>query len=219
MLVHEPEITFHTGDLVSRGESQEEYKLFHSICAHLYRQCPFFPAKGNHERNRDLYLSNFPQLNNQSYYAVEHDSLYFVILDSTLDLKPGSEQYQWLNFTLAGTSLPVIVIMHHPVFSSGSHGDELGLAMFLPATFGKTNVKAVFAAHDHGYERSLHKGIYYITTAGAGAPMYEHPRKNEYSQLWLETYNYCIGERKGNLLGFKVYGLDDRLLDSFDIGL
>jgi hypothetical protein len=90
---------------------------------------PFYPAKGCPRTQRELYISNFPQLNNQIYYAVEHDSLDFVILDSTR-IKPGSEQYQWPIPPWPG--LPAaIVIMHHPVFSSGWHGDELGLAMFL----------------------------------------------------------------------------------------
>jgi len=216
MTKHEFKIAFHAGDLNSYGTQQKEYDLFHQITAPLTDKCTLWPARGNHEGNLELFLKNFPALKGKSYYTVRHDGIRFIILDSVQSLKPGSEQYKWLAGTLAD-SLASIIIMHHPVFSSGANGDGLGLQQFLPNLLQKWNVKAVFCAHDHHYERSVFKGISYIVTGGGGAPLREPKHDNSYSLVFVQNYQFIIANRKGDAMQFTVYGLDDRILDSFTL--
>ncbi|MDP2400532.1 MAG: metallophosphoesterase, partial [Actinomycetota bacterium] len=133
---------------------------------------------------------------------------------------PESEQYKWLERELAAnTQIPAITIIHHPVFSSGAHGDELGLALFLPALFERHNVRAVFSGHDHNYERSEFGGIAYITTGGGGAPLRDAKHANPHSIIFQKEHHYCIGERIEDMLFFEVYDLSGDVLDDFLIHL
>ena len=216
IVLHKPEATFHTGDLNSSGKTQKEYDNFLQIISPLCQISRFFPARGNHEKDLSLFLQNFPFLNGSSYYTVYQDSIRFIILDSVLDLSPGSEQFNWLQKQLK-EDIPTLLILHHPVFSSGEHSDELGLQLFLPELLQKSSVKAVFSAHDHNYERSEFKGITYIVTGGGGAPLREKEHANPYSLVFIKTHHYLIGEREGKSIIFKVYNLDNKILDSFTL--
>ncbi|HNW24329.1 MAG TPA: metallophosphoesterase [Candidatus Cloacimonas sp.] len=216
IVIHKPEATFHTGDLNSSGKTQKEYDSFLQIISPLCQFNRFFPARGNHEKDLALFLQNFPYLNGSSYYTVFQDSIRFIILDSVLDLSPGSAQFNWLQKQLK-ENIPSLLILHHPVFSSGEHSDELGLQLFLPELLQNSSVKAVFSAHDHNYERSEFKGITYIVTGGGGAPLRENKHENPYSLVLIKTHHYLIGEREGKSIIFKVYGLDHNIIDSFTL--
>ena len=144
VIKHQPDITFHLGDLTERGKNQEEYDEFFYYSKPLTDLCPLYPVKGNHDSSAELFLKNFPFLS-QTYYIVEHDSLLFIILDSTLDLMPHSEQFNWLIETFNSNPLkPKIILMHHPVFSSGYHNGNDDWALYLPALFSSNKVIAVF---------------------------------------------------------------------------
>ena len=186
------------------------------IISPISQSAPFFPARGNHEKDLALFLQNFPYLNGSSYYTVFQDGIRFIILDSVLELSPGSEQFSWLQKQLK-EDIPSMLILHHPVFSSGEHNDELGLQLILPELLQNTSVKAVFSAHDHNYERSEFKGITYIVTGGGGAPLRENVHENPYSLVFVKTHHYLIGEREDKSIIFKVFNLDDELIDSFTI--
>jgi len=211
-----PESVFHTGDLNSSGKTQKEYDNFLQIISPISQSARFFPARGNHEKDLTLFLQNFPYLNGSSYYTVFQDGIRFIVLDSVLELSPGSEQFSWLQKQLK-EDIPSMLILHHPVFSSGEHSDELGLQLFLPVLLQNTSVKAVFSAHDHNYERSEFKGITYIVTGGGGAPLREKVHENPYSLVFVKTHHYLIGEREDKSIIFKVFNLDDELIDSFTI--
>ncbi len=213
---HKPDIAFHTGDLNQKGIAQCEYDLFKSISQPILDLCPIYPAMGNHERSRKLFLDNFPALNGSSYYSVVHDGIRFILLDSTNDLSPSSPQYQWLQTALAD-SLPGILILHHPVFSSGAHGDELNLQLWLPQLLKGSNIKAVISGHDHNYERSEYAGISYIVCGGGGAPMREARNPNPYSIVFALSNHYIIANREADHLECKVWDLENNLLDSFTL--
>lgn len=216
----EPQIAFHSGDLSQRGQVQAEYDRWKSISAPLAGLCTIYPAKGNHERDRELFLANFPYLNGSSWYSVEQDSLSIVVLDTTEDLSPGSPQYEYLlQQVKADSSLPVILIMHHPVFSSGEHGDELGLGLYLPQVLENSRVKLVISGHEHSYERLEHGGISYLVSGGGGAPLRERITEHPYSKTFVKKHNYIIAERVKDKLIISVYTLGKELIESFDISL
>ena len=61
------------------------------------------------------------------------------------------------------------MFFHHPLYSSGaSHGSDTALRDQLEPLFIKYGVDAVFAGHEHFYERiKPQKGIYYFVSGGA----------------------------------------------------
>lgn len=220
MMKHQPDAVFHTGDLSSRGKEQADYDNFFTISQPIIDSCLFYPIKGNHEKSRELYLANFPFLNGVSYYTVIHDSLEFFILDSTLDLEPGSEQYTWLTDVLSEeASLPRIALMHYPVFSSGYHGSDEELSLFLPALFAQYGVRALFGGHDHNYEHLEHNGVTYVVAGGAGGRTRMEQNPTPYSIKFVNSHCYLILERQGESLSVTAYDLESQILDSFLIPL
>jgi len=220
MAEHDFHTVFHTGDLVQQGLHQSEFDNFLSIIDPLIQKADFYPARGNHEKNKDLFLENFPFLS-ETNYTVIIDSLLWIILDTNERLTPGSAQYQWLEQHLAENAhIPVFIVLHHPVFSSGWHGDGLGLGLFLPALFERFSVRAVFAGHDHNYERSLFNGIYYITTGGGGAPLRDIGSRNDYSQMFKKEHHFCLLERlDSDQIMVRVFDLNGDVIDSFTVNL
>ena len=69
----------------------------------------------------------------------------------------------------------MFVLVHQPPFSLGDHcGAALDEADWLPL-FEAHHVRAVFAGHDHAYERMERRGVRYFVSGGGGAPVYrEH---------------------------------------------
>lgn len=202
-----------TGDMNRKGTLQSEYDEFKEIIAPL--QGRFLPARGNHEKDLELFLRNFASPAGLSYQAVIHDSLHYFILDSESDIMPGSSQYQWLEKSMAESSLPKIVVIHHPVFSSGWHGDGPGLSLFLPALFKKHNVKLVFSAHDHDFEHLHYDGIDYVVSGGGGAPLRELKKQSPHSIYFQVCHHYLIMTKSGNKLSLSAFDLAGNLIHSF----
>jgi len=213
---HHPSIVSHTGDLNSRGLLQSEYDTFKEIISPLTQTAAFYPARGNHEKNLKVFLHNFPQLQGSSYYTVDYDGIRFIVLDSVQDLKPESAQYKWLA-GLLDKRVPSILILHHPIFSSGEHGDKLGLQLYLPRLLDRKEVLAVFSGHDHDYERSIYKGVNYVVTGGGGAPLRNAKSHNIFSVKFVETNHFIYAQRAGQVLKFTVYDLQGEILDSFEV--
>ena len=214
-----PDLVFHTGDLSTQGKSADEFDAFKSVIKAL-GNAEFYPVRGNHERDEQLFLSYFTQLCGSSRYVLERDSLVFIALDSSIGIKPGSEQLVWLQQQLSRhQDQPVILLVHHPVFSSGAHGDELGLGVWLPALLENSSVKAVISGHEHSYERSEYQGIPYLVSGGGGSPFRETRNPNPYSRLFIISHHFIIMDREGPVLKCRVFDPDLKLLDSFDIDL
>lgn len=218
MLEHEPGIAFHLGDLTVRGSTQQHYDDFFAISAPLSQICKLWPVRGNHDRDRALFLANFPDLGGKTWYTVEHDSLLFIILDSTMDLKPRSEQYEWLRQTLETVPiLPRIVLLHHPVFSSGYRPGEAELDLFLPALFKDSGVIVVVSGHHHNYERLEYDGIAYLITGGAGGELRTGHKTLPQSRMLRIVHHYLILSRDGTSLNCAAYDQDGQLVETFEI--
>lgn len=209
-----PVAVFHTGDLVFNGKNDQHWSIFNSIVAELVKTCPMYPALGNHELG-DLKIQQELQLPNEGkWYSVDVMNIHFVILDVISDYGEGSPQKTWLRQDLAdqpdGTAFTA-VITHYPFYTSGFHKTDLEkLRMELVPLFRESGVDVVFSGHNHSYERCYADGIYYITTAGGGAPLYNMKAQDPYSQLFVKNYHFCSLTRSGDSLF--VTALDTNLV-------
>ncbi len=219
IIKYQPDITFHLGDLTAQGKKQEEYDEFFSCCKPLTDLCPLYPVKGNHDASSELFLKNFPFLS-QTYYTVEYDSLLFIILDSTLELSTHSEQFNWLIETFNSNPLkPKIILMHHPIFSSGYHSGNEDWALYLPALFASNKVIAVFSGHDHNYEHLQWKNLNFFISGGAGGSLRPSLSQHPYSKIFCSSYNYLILNHQKNYLNCTAYSLDGEIIDKVVIFL
>jgi hypothetical protein len=105
-------------------------------------------------------------MNGQRYYSFKKGQVRFFALDSNY-MEP--DQIAWLEKELqASGSDWKIPFFHHPLYSSGMHGSQLELRAVLEPLFIKFGVDAVFAGHEHFYERiKPQHGISYFTSGGA----------------------------------------------------
>ena len=217
-----PDVVFHTGDLVNEGHKPGLWTRFNIVTRELREVADFYPAAGNHERESVYYYDNFVLPNNEKWYSVDVDGVYFFVLNTNLDVSPGSEQHAWLTAELAATvdtSKFTVAIFHHPLICTGPHEpkDELrGSLMPLFETYG---VDIVFSGHNHLYERSFLNGIYYVVTGGGGAPLYNvhNTSANPYSQVLAISFHFCLLNLNGTALAVEVFDVNMDLIDSFRV--
>jgi|GEM_PF-5090029 hypothetical protein len=135
---------------------------------------------------------------------------------------PGTEQYAWLERTLAETSaLWRVVWFHHPPYSSGNHGPSVEQREALAPLLEQYQVDVVFNGHDHIYERSFpmranrredESGVIYVVTGGGGAPLYPVDA-GEWTAFATSVHHCCIVSIDGPHLRWRVYDLDGEAVD------
>ena len=117
------------------------------------------PVPGNHEYLSpgaapyfDYFAANVGPAG-RSYYSYDLGAWHVVALDSNIAAEPGSAQYEWLREDLAASHAScTLAYWHHPVFSSGYHGNNPKMAEIW-RLMDEAGVDVVIAGHDHDYER------------------------------------------------------------------
>jgi 3',5'-cyclic AMP phosphodiesterase CpdA len=177
-----PDFVLHTGDLVADGEDTALWTVFFSIEKELLNKAAFFPVPGNHERGSRLYYDAFDQ--RLPYYSFDWGSAHFTLLNTDLrNVSPSqavreafwNEQWRWLEADLAAAQKADLrfAVMHHPMITAVRSRQKATDAVSpLMSVFEKYKVHAVFAGHDHNYQRHVKNGVQYIVTGGGGAPLY-----------------------------------------------
>lgn len=127
------------------------------------------PAVGNHEYLTDGAAGHFDYFNgkgamdgpagrrDQGYYSYDLGDWHIIVLNSNCSklggCQPGSPQYEWLRADLAATDrLCTAAYWHHPLFSSGRHGNFTTMRPMWELLY-EHDVDVVLAGHDHVYER------------------------------------------------------------------
>jgi predicted phosphodiesterase len=214
-----PSVVFHTGDMVEDGNNPSLWQIFNKITWDLRKQVEFYPCLGNHENESPLYFKNFDYLDNQRWYAVNCYNIHFIVLDTNVDFKPGSEQYKWLSIELTKKyGLFTIVLFHHPPFSLTRQDEQTqDIRTYLVPLFDRYNVDIVFNGHDHNYQRFYVNKTYYIVTGGGGAPLYDREFDDPDCQKFLKVYNFCILQIEEGKLTINAFDINSSLIDSVDI--
>ncbi len=141
----------------------------------------FFPALGNHDwytSNASPYLNYFGLSGNERYYDFIWGAVHFFALDSDPNEPAGisssGTQATWLRDQMAvSTSCWNLVYFHHAPYSSGPHGsDPTDPGRSMAWDFQAWGADAVFAGHDHDYERISVNGFPYFVNGSGGAGLY-----------------------------------------------
>jgi hypothetical protein len=238
-----PNFMLHCGDVVDDGFAKNQWvKDLFEPCKELMAYVPTFPVIGNHEKDSHWYYDYFALPKPEHRYTFEYGNAEFFMVDSNRPLKPGSEQYQWLEKELSESKATwKIAAHHHPCFSSdeddyGDHvrGRPLGNfgfghpnAKHAIALYEKYGVDVVFNGHIHVYERTwpifemavnLKKGVRYITSGGGGGHLESpSPQRSWFSLHVNKAYHYCHVAVFDRTMVFKAYDIDGRLFDSFEM--
>ena len=122
-----------------------------------------YPVAGNHEyqtKNAQGYYQYYGSRAHdptKGYYSYDLGNWHLIALNSNCQevggCGPNSPQEKWLLDDLAThKNLCTIAYWHHPLFSSGTHGNYLELSTFWQDLY-QAKVELVLVGHDHLYER------------------------------------------------------------------
>ncbi len=238
-----PDFLLHCGDTVDDGFAKNQWlqDLFEP-CSTLMARVPTFPVIGNHEKNSHWYYDYFSLPKPEYYYTFKYGNAQFFMIDSNKLLKPGSEQYQWLEKELGdSTATWKFTCHHHPCYSSeeNDYGDHERGEKDKTFTYGDTNaqqliplyekhgVDIAFNGHIHYYERTWPifemavnqaKGVRYITSGGGGGGLeWAAPQRTWFNLHFEHAFHYCYAAIHDRTIVFKAYDIDGELFDTFEL--
>ena len=124
-----------------------------------------YPTPGNHEYRDPAgqaqgyfdYFGSAAGGRGAGYYSFDIGSWHLIALNSNCSevggCGPGSAQEEWLRQDLQRTRTScVLAYWHHPRFSSGLHGDTVGVQRLWEVLYD-AGADVVLSGHDHTYER------------------------------------------------------------------
>lgn len=178
-----PDFVVSTGDLVKDGGHAGQWERLFAVEQPLARDRVIYPALGNHDvKSGDVAVDPsarfaLPGDGDELYYAFTYARSRMIVLDSNSRGAALDAQTAWLAAELADARADaridhVFVVMHHPLYSIGFHGGKEPLRRIWAPLFARYRVSAVFAGHDHDYERGAAGGVHYFVSGGAGASLY-----------------------------------------------
>jgi Calcineurin-like phosphoesterase len=180
----------------------------------LARKIPFYASLGNHDDPNQRYYEPF-NMSGRRFYAFEKKGVKFFALDSNYMDK---DQQDWLARELsASRERWKIAFFHHPLYSSGErHGSEVDLRAIVEPLFVKHRVSAVFAGHEHFYERlKPQNGIYYFTSGAAAKLRAGNIRVGPLTEKGFDTdFSFMLVEIDGERMHFQSLSRRGRLVDS-----
>ena len=215
----EPDFVLHTGDLVTHGYSTGDWETFFEIERELMARAPLYPALGNHEVNHAHYFDLFYLPGNERWYTFDYGHARFLCLqvDGIADFGLQSEQYAWLEETLAANMQPwLFVNFHIPPYSSSVDARERAVRQALTPLFEQYGVDVVFNGHHHNYERNEVNGITYVVTGGGGAPLGVMEEREPTRAAFAVAYHCVLLEIDGNHLKATVVSSKGKVLDEFE---
>jgi len=216
------EFILNTGDMVNSGGEQDDWdRYYEDIALAVDKNITFYYTVGNHdiytyrlpdgsygpqEYNFSTYMANVEMPGNERYYSFNYKNrIHFIIINTDEFWDSGAadefaitaEQKQWIIDDLSSNTLNfTIASFHRPAYSVRSTSrveDAAEIRKVLEPIFLEYDVDLTFSGHDHYYYRTARQGVVYITTGGAGAPLYI-PNRGELAQEddeYFAEYHYC----------------------------
>ena len=207
-----------TGDLVENGRLPAHWERFLRITQPLYSRVPYFPAAGNHERTDApegvenwRIATGLPVSGDRLYYCFDTADgwVRVIALDSNPIVDPGKhwtsevqvkyseEEFAWLVARVKEHTGPVIVMMHHPPFSSGFHREEWQRSSVLSErrermmrALHEAGISILAVGHEHNYQRALFTWpdavLISLGVGGGGAPLNRLPAQAEVARLFSQ---------------------------------
>ncbi len=237
-------IVFTLGDMVEFGATDSiwQNEFFSDTMAHLKQrmlELPYVACLGNHELyyygytgldvDTPLFGRYFPYpFVERRYWSLDYGPVHITVVDQYPDYYQSTDvgmispaQLAWIESDLSSTDRPwKIILLHEPGWSAGSpyfpenNPDVQNLLQPLCEEYG---VQIVFSAHNHYYSVACKNGVYHVTTAGGGAPLYT-PGDNYPNMIYTyKDYHFCKIEIDLNILSLSSVTLDNQEIDYFEI--
>lgn len=234
-----PHFVLHMGDVVDDGAAKWQWTgdLF-KPCHELFSRVAVYPCIGNHEKNHADYYKYFSLPKPEYHYSFTYGNAEFFSIDTNKPVDPDSEQYKWLDKALAASTAKwKVCYHHHPCYSSdeNDYGDTWkGTSTrgapkhkHLIGLYEKHNVDLAMNGHIHLYERTYpirkekvdrKTGVTYLTSGGGGGGLENfEPTPAFYKNQQRIDFHYCYFTVDGGLLECKVFDIEGRLFDQWEL--
>ncbi len=211
----------HTGDLVEFGGRDEQWDRFFQIEQPLLEGAPIFPAIGNHDvSTRNDFGRNFLTVlwtDTLNYYYQDWGNLRILTVDSGIECRDGCTQSYFARVALAEGArrgMLMMISLHFPPYSSGTHGSYLRLREAVKPLARKYGVELVVAGHNHDHERTRAlQGTTYLVAAAAGAPV-RMVRPKSFSRVVRTEPHYVLVDVRPDRLALRAVNLQGSTFDS-----
>ncbi len=164
----------------------------------------FYATLGNHDAQDQRFYKGF-NMGGHRYYTFTRENVQFFVMDTTY-MDRG--QLEWLDQSLRESHARwKIAYGHHPFYSSGKkHGSEIDLRELVEPLFLKYGVNAVFAGHEHFYQRiAPQRGIAYFISGAASKLRRGNIKKDMMSAAGFDDdLSFMLIEIAGDTLYFEV---------------
>lgn len=209
-----------SGDLVEFGGIEDQWRIFFAIESPLIYNRPVLAAIGNHDVSPRRYFEKYfladILANGRRYYKIDWGDVRVVLLDSEIEMRPGSAQYAFLEDALAEGArdgMLMILSLHYPPYSSGEHGSNMEMRSVLGEIGPRYGVELILAGHDHDYERTKKiDGVTYIVAASAGATIRKISPSSFSEVLRTEPHFVLFDVERGSMAGRTI----NRAGETFD---
>ena len=237
-----PRFVINSGDLVANGRKMSDWEAFFKINREFMKNTPYYPVLGNHEKDSPYYYDFFDLPNNERYYYFTLGDALFIVLDSEglkLDVPAYisdnkrddfwndsainyfKTQKEWLEDVLnlnkeAGF---VFIFQHLPLYSIKKSRVEESLKnrAFWGDIFSRHGVQVFINGHDHHYHHAIDNDVHFITSAGAGAPLYDIDAPQPETIKYKKIEHFLNIEVKEDNAVIHVIDIDGNEFDTIDI--
>lgn len=248
MLDHKADLLIHTGNITTEGLLTNAYTDFFEPFKEVLKRTPYIAALGQDEygtertdpESKSFLNTNYRAINTMpwskgtpNYYYYDSANARIIVLDTNNmydavnapKLDKDSPQYAWLKNALstAGADRWKIVVLHHPVYSSGASEDRL--SELLAPLFEAYRVNLVLQGHQGAYERTKpirsaevsRTGPIYVTIGGAGRSFEPASYSNVWSTKYYATPHFAHIKIVDRKLSLRIYTHENKKIDALDI--
>ncbi|MDX1417304.1 MAG: metallophosphoesterase, partial [Candidatus Promineifilaceae bacterium] len=192
----------------------------------------FFPALGNHDWHdiscdatgancTGAHFDYFALPGNERYYDIPWGPVHLFIVNSNSAEPDGrnasSDQAAWLQGALATSTAPwKLVFMHHAPYSSA---DRHGSTTTMQWPYKEWGADAVFAGHDHTYERLLIDDFPYFVDGVGGNSLrgFANPPLEGSIVRYSDDYGAMLVEASESSITYQFYNTQGELIDSYTV--
>ena len=228
------QLALHTGDMVVNAGDAQLWSRWFAEEHDLLLRTPFVPTLGNHEitDNGVAYSKYFQGPERPAYRSLDYGPVHLVVLDS-FERAAGADphtgavsdaQKAWVEEDLRTVPADrhVWVLVHqgpyaHPARLRPGHGGSERVRAALQAAARRHPIEAVFAGHEHFYERGEIDGLKYFVLGGGGAPLEDPDATFPGVQSAQKALSFVTLEVCGCHVAGKAKDIEGRVFDSFTL--
>lgn len=228
------QLALHTGDMVADARDERAWADWFDVERELLSRTALLPTVGNHEiTDRGAsYARHFRDERLPTYRAVDYGPLHILALDSFeqaagADPRQGAisdAQRAWAEADVRalGADRHLWLLVHqgphsHPLHPRPGHGGSEPVRALVAALMALHPVEAIWAGHEHFYERDTLEGMRSFVVGGGGAPLEDPDPTAAGVVAARKALSYVVVDVCGCHVAGKAKDLFGTVLDSFTL--